>query len=93
MTETIRSRTTSSPDESLASNLQFDTVLLIAVIASPRSSEAGCIIPDTKKVCSDIRAAEVIGPVEREERINARKGARTVGSESSLLSASQIRTL
>lgn len=76
MTDIIRRSTTSSPAKSLASNLQLTIVLLKLARAGLMPTDVGWMSPDTKKVCKDMKAAEVIGPVEREDRINARNGLR-----------------
>lgn len=80
MTVMILSKTTSSPDESLASNLQCDTVLLNSVSTTSRDTESEDIRPQTKKLCRDERAVDVIGPVDKGDRIIAKKGAKRVGS-------------
>lgn len=36
------------------------------------------MIPETKKVCNEISAADVMGPLDKGERIRARKGANIV---------------
>lgn len=76
----ILRRTTSSPDESLASNLQCDTVLLNSVRALSKPTEFAVIRPETKKLCKAERAVEVMGPVDSGERMIAKKGAKRVGS-------------
>jgi hypothetical protein len=75
----IRRRTTSSPEESLASNLQRDTVLLSSTKAVSREREPEDMRPQTKKLCRAESAAEVMGPVDNGERIMAKKGANKVG--------------
>lgn len=72
----ILSSVTSSPDESLASNLQRETVLLRSLSAGSRANASGVNRPHWKKVCSDVSAAEVMGPVESGERMIAKKGPR-----------------
>ena len=67
ITVMIFRRTTSSPDESLASNLQCDIVLLNSISAVSSDLELGQIKPHTKKLCIADRAADVIGPVENGE--------------------------
>jgi hypothetical protein len=79
MTVMIRSRTTSSPEESLASNLQCDTVLLNSVNAASRDTELEDIRLQTKKLCRDERAADVMGPVDKGDRMIAKNGAKRVG--------------
>lgn len=86
MTVMILRRTTSSPDESLASNLQCDTVLLNSVRALSKPTEFTVIRPETKKTCKAERAVEVIGPVDSGERIIEKKGAKRVGSGKLLMS-------
>ena len=76
----ILSSTTSSPDESLASNLQCDTVLLSSASADSKFTELGEMSPQRKKLCSDESAAEVMGPVDSGERIIAKNGASSVVS-------------
>jgi hypothetical protein len=76
----ILSKTTSSPDESLASNLQCDTVLLNSVSATSKDTEVGDIRPQTKKQCNDEIAADVMGPVDKGDRIIAKNGAKRVGN-------------
>ena len=76
----ILRRTTSSPDESLASNLQWDTALLNSVRALSKPTEFAVIRPETKKTCKAERAVEVMGPVDSGERMIEKKGAKRVGS-------------
>lgn len=76
----ILSRTTSSPEESLASNLQWDTVLLNSVRAWSREGECAVMRPQTKKLCSADSAVDVIGPVDKGDRMIAKKGDNKVGS-------------
>lgn len=78
MTVMILSSVTSSPDESLASNLQRETVLLRSLSAGSRAKASGWSRPHWKKVCSDVSAADVMGPVESGERMIAKKGPRRV---------------
>jgi len=80
MTLIIFSRTTSSPEESLVSNLQCETVLLRSTRACSRPIEVGAMSPQMKKVWRADNAADVIGPVERGDRIIAKNGARITGS-------------
>ena len=80
MTVMILSKTTSSPDESLASNLQCDTVLLNSVNATSKDKEFEDMRLQTKKECREERAADVIGPVDKDERMISKKGAKRVGS-------------
>jgi hypothetical protein len=70
--------TTSSPEESLASNLQFETVDESSARAISSDEESGAMTPAWKNVCRAERAADVIGPVDSGERMIAKKGARTV---------------
>ena len=70
----ILSSVTSSPDESLASNLHLDTVLLSSLRQASREIAPGRIRSHWKKLCNDERAAEVIGPVDNGDRIMAKKG-------------------
>lgn len=79
MTAIILSSTTSSPDESLVSNLHREMALLSSDRAAVRESASGPMRPQTKKLCRDVRAVEVIGPVDNGERMMAQKGERTVG--------------
>ena len=74
ITAMMRYNTASSPDASLASNLQLDTVLLSSARTGSRSEASGEMNPDTKKVWIAANAAEVIGPVDSGERIKAKKG-------------------
>ena len=72
----ILNRTTSSPDESLGSNLQWEMVALSSARAFSTDGESNVIKPDKKIECSEDSATEVIGPVERGERMIAKKGER-----------------
>lgn len=76
----ILNKTTSSPEESLASNLQCETVLLNSVSAGSNDIEFADIRPQAKKLCRDESAVDVIGPVDKGDRIIAKKGAKRVGS-------------
>lgn len=76
----ILRRTTSSPDESLASNLQWETVLLNSVNALSNPTEFAVMRPEANKLCKAERAVEVMGPVDSGERMIAKKGAKRVGS-------------
>lgn len=78
MTVMILSMTASSPDESLASNLQFEMVELSSASAESRSTVEGDMRPQTKKLCNAERDADVIGPVDRGDRMMAKNGARMV---------------
>lgn len=75
----IRSRTTSSPDESLASNLQCETALLSSTRAVSKDTASGEMRPHTKKWWRECSAEEVMGPVDSGERMMAKNGARSVG--------------
>jgi hypothetical protein len=75
MTVIILSSTTSSPDVSLASNLQCDTVLLRSASATSAESAVGEMSPHANKLCNEDNAADVMGPVDRGERIMAKNGA------------------
>lgn len=75
----ILSSTTSSPDESLVSNLHREMALLSSDRAAVRESASGPMRPQTKKLCRDVRAVEVMGPVDNGERMMAQKGESTVG--------------
>jgi hypothetical protein len=76
MTVSIRSSTTSSPEESLASNLQWETEELTAARATSTDGSFFKKNPQEKNECRAERAAEVMGPVERGDRMTARKGER-----------------
>lgn len=76
----IFSSTTSSPDESLASNLQCEIVLLRSINATSIASDSGKIKPHMKKLCIADNAADVMGPVDSGERSIEKKGARRSGS-------------
>lgn len=78
ITAMIFNRTTSSPEESLASNLQLDSALLSS--ESPAWSEiaVGQKRPHRKKLWRDVSAVEVMGPVDKDERMMARNGERSV---------------
>jgi hypothetical protein len=75
MTVSIRSNTTSSPEESLASNLQWETEELTATRATSTDVSLFKKRPQEKKECRAERAADVMGPVDRGERMMERKGA------------------
>src|SRR6266478_349917 len=75
MTVSIRSNTTSSPEESLASNLQWETDELTAARATSTDGSLFKKRPQEKKECRADRAADVIGPVDKGERMMERKGA------------------
>ena len=77
MTVSIRSNTTSSPEESLASNLQWEMAELTAARATSTDESFLKKKPQAKNVCRAERAAEVMGPVDRDERMMERKGAST----------------
>jgi len=72
----ILNRTTSSPDESLGSNLQWEMVALSSAMAFSTDSESKVIKPDKNTECNEDSAAEVIGPVDSGERMIAKKGER-----------------
>lgn len=76
MTVIILRRTTSSPEESLGSNLQWDTVLLSSASATSAEGASGEIKPHANKLCKDVKATEVMGPVDNGDRIMAKKGVR-----------------
>ena len=87
----ILSSVTSSPEESLASNLQRDTVLLSSLSAGSKPMAPGQMRSHWKKLCSAERAAEVIGPVESGERMIAKKGARSDVSDIERKSVRYVR--
>jgi len=72
----ILNRTTSSPEESLGSNLQWEIVALSSAKAVSTDGESNVIKPDKNMECSEDKAAEVIGPVDSGERMMAKKGER-----------------
>ena len=72
----ILNRTTSSPDESLGSNLQWEMVALSSARAFSADGESKVIKPDKNTECNEDSAAEVIGPVDSGERMIAKKGER-----------------
>lgn len=72
----IFKRTTSSPDESLGSNLQWEIVALSSARAFSTDGESSVIKPDKNMECNEDNAAEVIGPVDSGERMIAKKGER-----------------
>lgn len=76
MTVIILSSTTSSPDESLASNLQCEMVLLNSARATSSAGDSDEMSPFTKKLWRDESAVEVIGPVESGDLRMAKKGVR-----------------
>ena len=78
MTVMILRRTTSSPDESLASNLQLERALLNSARELPSEMASWWKSLHRKKLCRAVRAAEVIGPVDSGERMIARNGERSV---------------
>jgi hypothetical protein len=80
ITVTILSMTASSPEELVASNLQFETTVLNSAKAALRFGDAGDIMPETNRLWSADKAAEVMGPVDNGERIIAKNGERIVGS-------------
>ena len=84
----ILNMTSSSPEESLASNLQCDTVLLNSVNAASRSTEFAFMRPQTKKLCKAASAVDVMGPVDNEDRTIAKKGASRVFKGSCAISRS-----
>lgn len=67
--------TTSSDETSLASNLHRATAPLNSLRAVFSSTEERDIKPASKKDDIEFKATEVIGPVERGERISARNGS------------------
>lgn len=75
----IFNSTTSSPEESLGSNLQCETVLLSSRRATSRATELGEMRPQVKNLWREERAADVMGPVERGDRMIAKKGPSIVG--------------
>ena len=62
-------------------------MLLKSIRACSRFGEPGRIRPQTKMPCKDESAVEVIGPVDRGERMMAKKGARRIVRSTSLMSA------
>jgi hypothetical protein len=88
----ILKSTTSSPEESLASNLQCDTVLLSSAIPCSRDTESEDMMPTTKKLCKEDSALEVIGPVDSGDRIMAKNGARSVVNGMVIMSRSNELT-
>lgn len=72
----ILNRTTSSPDESLGSNLHCDMVALSSASAFSTDGESNVIKPDKNMECNEDSAVEVIGPVDSGERMIAKKGER-----------------
>jgi hypothetical protein len=85
----IRSSTTSSPEESLASNLQCDTVLLSSTKAVSRERDWEDMRPHTKKLCKEASAADVMGPVDKGDRMMAKKGASKVVNGTVIISNSR----
>lgn len=69
--------TTSSPEESLASNLQCERVLLSSIKAASKAGEVDEMSPHTKKLCRAERAADVMGPVDKGDRKMAKNGERS----------------
>jgi hypothetical protein len=93
MTVMIFSKTTSSPEESLVSNLQCDTVLLSSIRAGSSDGAFKEMRPQTKKLCRDERAAEDMGPVDNGDRIMEKKGDRRVVNGKCVISiANSINT-
>lgn len=76
----ILRRTTSSPEESLGSNLHRAAVVLSSLRARSRVFDFAEIIPHTKKLWRAVRAADVIGPVDKEERIISKNGESMMGN-------------
>lgn len=76
----ILSKTTSSPEESLASNLQCETVLLNSVSAASKEIEVADMRPQTKKLCKADRAVDVMGPVDNGDLMIEKNGAKRVGN-------------
>jgi hypothetical protein len=74
----ILKRTTSSPDESLGSNLQWEMVALSSARAISKDGESNVIRPDMNRECNEDNVAEVIGPVDSGERMIAKNGERRV---------------
>jgi hypothetical protein len=72
----ILNRTTSSPEESLGSNLQWEIVALSSAMAFSTDSEPNVIKPDKNMECNEVSAVEVIGPVDSGERMIAKNGKR-----------------
>lgn len=72
----ILKRTTSSPDESLGSNLQWEIVALSSARAFSTEGESRVIKPDKNMECNEVNAVDVIGPVDSGERMIAKKGER-----------------
>jgi len=72
----ILKRTTSSPDESLGSNLQWEIVALSSASAFSTDGESRVIKPDKNMECNEDNAVDVIGPVDSGERMIAKKGER-----------------
>ena len=70
----ILNKTTSSPDESLGSNLHWETVALSSARAFSTDGESNVIKPDRNIECNEDNAADVIGPVDSGERMIAKKG-------------------
>jgi hypothetical protein len=78
ITAMIFNRTTSSPDESLGSNLQWETAELSSRRAISSAGDSGVIRPHENSECRDVNAADVIGPVESGERMIAKNGDKRV---------------
>lgn len=76
MTVNILSSTTSSPEESLAWNLQCEIALLSWESTLSRPTGLADIRPQTKRLWRAERAADVMGPVDKGERIMEKKGFR-----------------
>lgn len=90
ITVMIFSRTTSSPEESLASNLQLDRELLSSASAAWSETDVGLNRPHRKKLWRAVNAVEVMGPVDKDERMIARKGERRVLRGNECTSAREI---
>lgn len=91
MTVNIRSSTTSSPEESLASNLQCEMAELTVARATSTDGSFFRKRPQVKKECRAERAADVMGPVDRGERMIERKGARISVRDIDEISISESR--
>jgi hypothetical protein len=61
-------------------------VLLSSTRACSSAIELEEMSPQTKRLCNADRAAEVMGPVDKGDRIMAKKGARIMGSSTVLMS-------
>jgi len=80
MTVIIFSKTTSSPDESLVSNLQREIALLSSARVVDSELDDGFMRLHTKKLWIAVNAVEVMGPVESGDRIIAKNGPRRIVS-------------